>query len=76
MVKVGRAASNYEFTMVDFRYVPVGYNSVPLATESPKNNPSNLAFTVAGIVVAVSVVTAVSLLIFYKKHKTKSKTAK
>ena len=71
MVKVGRSASSYEFTMADFRYVPADYNSVPLATESPKTNPSNLVFTVAGIVVAVSFVGAASLLLLYRKHKPK-----
>jgi hypothetical protein len=59
---------------VDYKYVPFGYSSVPLAPEAQKNNPSNLVFTVAGIVVAASIVAAVSLLLFQKKRKSKNPT--
>jgi hypothetical protein len=55
-------------------YTPLGYTSAtPVLTDLPNNNLS-LTITVAGIIVAVSVVAAVSLLLFRKKPSKPSKT--
>jgi N-acetylneuraminic acid mutarotase len=66
--------SYYESYRVDYKYVPVGYSSVPLVTDSPKNPSYSLTYTVAGVVVAVCVVSAIGILLFHRKHKpTKTK---
>jgi N-acetylneuraminic acid mutarotase len=53
------------------RYTPFGYSEIPLLTDLPKYNPTSFTFTVAGIIVAVCVVTAAGILLFRLKRKSK-----
>jgi hypothetical protein len=60
---------------VDFRYVPVGYSSLPLQSDLPVE-PSSLFFTVAGVVIAATVIVGgASLLLYRTKRKPKKQIA-